>query len=378
MVIKRQAYQLIKKKLQPRKVLVLYGPRRVGKTFILEKLKKEYSAEEVKFLNGESLLVQDDLSVLIPERYQALFAKTKLLIIDEAQKVPKTGEVLKMIVDSLPKLKVIASGSASFSLAQKVGEPLTGRKKTIILYPVAAQELINTKGLDYYRSTWEDRLIFGNYPELFNLSSRQKQKEYLDELIDSYLFRDLLEMETVKNAKKIRDLLTLIAFQIGKEVSLTELGNNLGLNKATVGRYLDLLEKSFVIINIRGFSRNLRKEIVKNSRYYFYDNGVRNSLINNFNPLKIRNDSGQLWENYLVLERLKKQKYTGDLSNNYFWRTYDQKEIDWVEEKGGRLYGYEITLSDKLKKAPKDWLKAYPGSSYQVINKTNFLDFISW
>lgn len=377
MIIKRLAESQIKQKIQPGKVIVLYGPRRVGKTFLLHKIEENLkNQEQILFLNGESRIVQDQLSVSIPENLKNYLGKTSLLIIDEAQKIPEVGSSLKLLVDSLPNLKIIASGSASFSLSQKVGEPLTGRKKTIHLYPVSARELILNNNHNFYLSIFESHLILGGYPEIFSLSSLKEQEKYLLEIVDSYLLKDILEMESIRSPKKIRDLLTLLAFQIGNEVSLTELGQSLDLHKDTVCRYLDLLEKSFVIINIRGFSRNLRNEVTKNSRWYFCDNGIRNALINNFNPPHLRNDMGMLWENYLVVERLKKQSYEEILSHNYFWRTYTQKELDWVEERQGKLFGYEFKWGDKKKKLPKDWLESYPGASYQLINQLNFLKFI--
>jgi len=381
MIIKRSIYSQIKTKLEPGKVVVLYGPRRVGKTFLLEKLisDSEIEKEKINFLKGDSRVVQDNLSLLNPQRLIDFIGReTTLLIVDEAQKIPQIGNNLKILVDEFPKLKILVSGSASFELAYKLGEPLTGRKKTILLYPVSACELIVTKKMAFYREVFEQHLIFGGYPELFSKNSFQEKKEYLNNLVDDYLFRDILELERVKNSKKLRDLLTLLAFQIGKEVSLSELGNSLDLHKDTVARYLDLMEKSFIIVNIRGFSRNLRKEIYKNSRWYFYDNGIRNALVNNFNPLNLRDDIGALWENYLIVERLKKQSRQSIGSNNYFWRTYDQKEIDWVEERKGKLFGFEIKWQAKKKiMPPKDWLNTYQNASYKLITKENFLEFIT-
>lgn len=377
MLIQRSIYDQLAKKIQKGKVVILYGPRRSGKTFLLELLKKELQKKErVLWLNGESREVQDRLSTQIPEQLAQYLGDTTLLIIDEAQKIPQIGLNLKLIVDSFPQLKIIASGSASFDLSQKVGEPLTGRKKTLKLYPVSAQEIVTTKDMPYLHASLDQYLIFGGYPELFSLKTEKAKKEYLRDLADAYLFRDILEMENIKNARKIRDVLVLLAFQIGQEVSLSELGNNLDVHKNTVARYLDLLEKSFVLINIRGFSRNLRKEVTKSSRYYFYDNGVRNAIINNFNSLKLRDDVGMLWENYLIAERLKKQHYSGMLSNNYFWRTYDQKELDWIEERSGKLFGYEIKWGNKKVKAPAEWSQTYPQASYRLINRDTFSDFI--
>jgi predicted AAA+ superfamily ATPase len=377
MIINRKITHKLKQKLQKGKVLVLYGARRTGKTFSLGLLKEELEkTEKVLVLNGESRIVQDNLSTEVPEQLARYVGDAATVIIDEAQKIPNIGLNLKILVDTLPQVKIIASGSASFDLAQKVGEPLTGRKKTLTLYPVSVSEIIDTKGEPFYRSTFEDHLIYGGYPELFSISSAHERQSYLGEIVDAYLFKDILELDRIKNAKKLRDLLTLIAFQIGKEVSLPELGNSLDLHKDTVARYLDILEKAFVLINIRGFSRNLRKEVSKSSRYYFYDNGIRNALINNFNPPNLRDDVGMLWENYIVMERLKKQSYEEILSNNYFWRTYDKKELDFLEERGGVLYGYEIKWGNKKTTAPKGWLETYKNAKFELINRENFLDFI--
>lgn len=377
MIIKRQAYNLIFEKLQENKVILLYGPRRVGKTTLLKEVAKNLEGKEkIKFVNGETAIIQEELSSQSIFKLKGFAGETTLLIIDEAQKIPNIGLNLKIIVDNIPGIKIIASGSASFSLAEKVGEPLTGRKKTVRLYPISAKELIGAQDITSYKEMRDSHIIFGGYPELFNLKTNKEKREYLRELVDSYLFRDILEMEQLKNPKKIRDLLALLAFQVGKEVSLSELGNNLDLHANTVYRYLDLMEKSFIIINIRGFSRNLRKEIAKTSRYYFYDNGARNALINNFNPFNLREDTGALWENFIVMERLKKQAYEPIISNNYFWRTYDQKEIDWVEEREGKLFGYEIKWGDKKIKEPKLWRETYKNAEYKVINQENYLEFI--
>ena len=378
MLIKRQAYNLLKQKIQENKAVLLYGPRRVGKTTLLKELIKDLeNKEKIKFVNGENLIIQKELSSQSIEKLKNFVGDIDTLIIDEAQKVPDIGLNLKLIVDSIPRIKVIASGSASFSLAQKVGEPLTGRKKTIHLYPLSVKELADIKDKTYYQEIFETHLIFGGYPEVFNLKSNEEKQEYLNELVDSYLFRDIFEIEQIKNSKKIKDLLSLLAFQIGKEVSLSELANALNLHSDTVARYLDLMEKSFIIVNIRGFSRNLRKEITKTSRYYFYDNGIRNALINNFNPINLRNDIGELWENYIVMERIKKQSYEQIFANNYFWRTYDQKEIDWVEEREGKLFGYEIKWGDKSRKEPKIWKETYPNAEFEIIGQENYFDFVA-
>ena len=380
MIIKRLAAALIEKKLEPGKVLLLYGPRRVGKTFLLRQLEKKLlSREQISYFAGDRRLVQEIFSSGNHEKMRSLFGeKTTLLIIDEAQKIPRIGDNLKLLVDSFPKLKIIASGSASLDLAQKVGAPLTGRKKTLLLYPVSLQELILTKDRAFCQETLEERLIYGSYPEIFQKQSLAEKREYLSELVDSYLFRDILELESLRHSQKLIDLLALLAFQIGSTVSLSELGNRLDLHKETVARYLDLMEKAFLIFKVRGFARNLRKEIGKSNRWYFWDLGVRNAVINQFNPLKWRSDVGQLWENFVIVERLKKQAYRQIWSNNYFWRTWDGQEVDWVEERGGKLFGYEIKWSPKQKpRPPRAWLGTYANASWQLVTSENFWPFVT-
>lgn len=379
MHIQRIAKENIKKSLAPNKVIVLHGPRRVGKTTVLKELQQELVDQyTIQLLNGEDAITQRELSSQNVEQLKTFVGDTTLLIIDEAQHVQHIGQHLKLLVDHIPGFAIIASGSASFTLAQQIGEPLTGRKKTVHMHSISAQEMITTVDHMYQQSTRDERMVYGSYPELFQLSSAIERQEYLRELVSSYLFRDILALENIRNPKKMRDLLQLLAFQIGQEVSLSELGNALELNSATVYRYLDLLEQSFVIVNVRGFSRNLRKEVTKTSRYYFTDNGVRNALINNFNDLSLRNDVGQLWENYIVMERIKRQHAAGPISNNYFWRTYDQKEIDWVEERCGRLYGYEIKWNPrKTVKPPKLWLSTYENASWELIHPENYIDFVT-
>ena len=379
MDIKRGLYDNITRNLTPNKVLLLYGPRQVGKTYLLNRLVSQYkNREKIMFVTGDNLATRESLSSQSAEKLKSYIGETSLLIIDEAHKIPDIGLNLKIIVDQIKGIKVVATGSASFDLAQKVGEPLTGRKNTLLLYPVSTAEIINNFGSDYQRSTLEDQLIFGGYPEVVISKSIKQKSDYLKELLDSYLLRDTLAFGNIKQPKKIVDLLSLLAFQIGSEVSLTELAKSLELNRGTIERYLDLLEKSFILINIRGFSRNLRNEVTKNTRYYFYDNGVRNVLINNFNSLKIRNDIGALWENYIVTERIKKQKYLPYFFNNYFWRTWDKKEIDWIEEREGKLFGYEIRWGKVTKsKARKLWLETYKQAEFKIINQENYIEFIT-
>lgn len=364
-------------KLQPNKVVVLLGARRTGKTVFLKKFLSENISEPYLFLNGEDMAVQNSLANRTVENYKLILGNTKLLVIDEAQKITDIGLILKLMIDNIEGLKIIATGSSVFDIANKLGEPLTGRKYSINIFPFAQLEFSKYENIIETRSRLQERLIYGSYPELIHVQGPEEKKDYLRELVNSYLLRDILEFEGVRNSEKMYALLRLIAFQIGKEVSLEELGRQLALSRNTVEKYLDLLSKVFVIYKLPGFSRNLRSEITKTSRWYFIDNGIRNTLINNFNSIALRNDIGELWENYVLSERLKFQHYKGEIANNYFWRTYEQKEIDWIEEKDGKLSAYEIKWNpDKIIKAPLTWEKAYPDSSFTVINPENYTSWI--
>ncbi|NGX54496.1 MAG: hypothetical protein KR126chlam2_00107 [Chlamydiae bacterium] len=367
--------EVLKKKLEKGKVIVIYGPRRVGKTTLLNHFLE--GCGDYLFVSGEDVFVHDYLSSQSIEKLRDFVGDKQLLVIDEAQKISNIGINLKLLVDHFPSLSIIATGSSTFDLARKVGEPLTGRKKVLQIFPLAQIEMGKLETPAQTRANLEKRLIFGSYPEVVLLSSDNDKKEYLHELVRDYLYRDILEYEGIKKSKKIIELLQLIALQIGKEVSYSELATRLGLGKATVEKYLDLLEQVFVLINIRGFSRNLRSEITKTSRYYFCDLGIRNALINNFNFFSVRNDVGEVWENYLIMERLKKQHYHQIYANNYFWRTYDQKEIDWIEESEGELHGFEFKWKNRKVKAPALWQKTYPESTFEVISQDNYLDFIT-
>jgi predicted AAA+ superfamily ATPase len=263
-----------------------------------------------------------------------------------------------------------------FQLSSQVGAPLTGRSITNKLYPISVIELKTQFGGMHIHQHLENYIIYGMYPEVLSQKNNQDKISYLSELRNSYLLKDILELENIRNSDKLIDLLRLLAYQIGNEVSLNELGNSLSLSKHTIAKYIDLLEKVFIIKKIGGYSNNLRKEVSKSSRYYFYDNGVRNAIINNFAPIELRNDIGMLWENFAIMERLKKQEYHKLFSNNYFWRTYDQKEVDFVEERDGKLFGFEFKWNPKKIKIQKEWLNTYPNASFDVIHRDNYLTFV--
>ena len=299
-----------------------------------------------------------------------------MIVIDEAQKIPDIGLVLKLIVDSFEKLKIIVTGSSAFDITNLTGEPLTGRKYEIMTFPVSESEYAGIEKPEERHDNLLYRLVYGNMPELINISDANDKEEYLRDLITSYLLKDILTFEKIKSSAKLFDLLKLIAFQVGSEVSIEELGRQIAMSKNTVEKYLDLLSKVFVIYRLNGFSRNLRKEVVKNSKWYFYDNGIRNAIIANFNPINLRQDKGILWENYLMSERIKHHSYSGVICNRYFWRTYDRQEIDLIEERNGKLFAYELKWKSEKGKVPVAWEKAYPESSFKVINSTNYFDWL--
>jgi len=357
------------------KVVVVYGARRTGKTTLLREFLRT-EQDPYLLVSGEDIAVQGYLASQSVEKLTAFVGRNRLLVVDEAQKVPNIGLNLKLIVDHIPGIRVIATGSSSFDLARNIGEPLTGRKITLKLFPLAQMEIGRTEQRHQTDAKLESRLIHGSYPEVVLTQDNRAREQYLKEIVASYLYKDVLELDNIRHSAKISRLLQLIALQIGKEVSYTELASSLGMSKNTAERYLDLLEKAFVLQKLTGFSRNLRSEITKNCRYYFLDNGIRNALINNFNSLHLRNDVGELWENYLVLERLKRQEYLGQPANNYFWRTYRQQELDFVEEREGCVFGYEIKWGKARGKPPTEWLTAYPDAAFALVNKENYLEFI--
>lgn len=300
-----------------------------------------------------------------------------LLVIDEAQNIPNIGMGLKIIADHRPTVRVLVTGSSSFDLARNVGEPLVGRKRTIRMFPIAQMELLGSR---YNRAELKENLseflVYGSYPEVLNATTKQQKQDYLVELVDSYLLKDILALDNVKSPQALLNLLRLLAFQVGNEVSINELATTLGWDNKTVERYLDLLEKCFIITRLSPFSRNLRNEIGKKSKYYFLDNGVRNAIISQFNSLDLRGDVGALWENFIFSERQKRLAYRGIHGSCYFWRTYQGQEIDFIEERDGKLCGYEAKWSNgKVPKAPADWVASYPGATFEVINPGNYLDY---
>ena len=381
MLINRIAVKLILDTLagEP-KVIVLYGPRQSGKTVILHEIadRERKNGKETLFLKGDDIRVQEIFSVADYDKISKFIGNPRLLIIDEAQKIENIGSSLKLLFDSRP-IHIIASGSASFDLAKKVNEPLTGRATFFTAYPLSVDETSYETPNFSLSSRLEDFLRFGMYPKVHTLPGEKEKEEYLYDMINTYLYQDLLVFGDIKKPKKILDLLSLLSLQLGSEVILDELSRNLSLHRSTIEKYLDVLEKMFIVINIRGFSRNLRKEISKTSKYYFTDLGLRNAIIRNFSPLKLRPDTGALFENFGILERIKLLSNTRKQANFYFWRTYDQKEIDFIEERGGRIKAFEFKYREsKISRATKqEFLKTYPNSDFTLINTDNIEEFLT-
>ena len=376
MYIPQKQLENLKQMIMPGKVMVIYGARRVGKTTLLNKFLEDKNLSDVLFVNGDDIVARQYLESQSINKLKDFIGGHRYLIIDEAQYVKHIGLNLKLIVDHIPEIQVIATGSSSFDLAKDIGEPLTGRKMVLQMLPLSQMELLRIEKRHETEANLESRIIYGSYPEVVTIADNKRRQEYLKEIVGSYLFKDILMFEGIRHSDKLLRLLQLLAFQIGKEISLLEIGKQLGMSKNTVERYIDLLEKVFVVFRRGGFSRNLRKEITKNQRCFFYDNGIRNALINNFNPINLRNDIGELWENYIQSERLKYHEYLRQYTRSYFWRTYDKKEIDLVEEFDGKLYGYEIKWKKRKVNPPQACGKHYPDADFEVIHRDNYLNFL--
>jgi len=370
-------YQPIREALlaERRKIVILYGARQVGKTTLVQEILKDLPFK-VLAIDGDLLNYREVLSSQNLAKLEELVGGYELLFIDEAQNIPNIGVNLKILYDHFPNLRIIATGSSSFELANQVMEPLTGRKVTFRLYPISIGELSRRHTVFELRAQLESYLLYGMYPEVLILEGGQSKIRHLQELASSYLFKDVLQLSGIKHADKLHKLLKLLALQVGSLVSFHELGKTLGMSHETVTNYIDLLEKGFILFRLGGFSRNLRKEVTKMNKIYFYDTGIRNALADNFNPLDYRADAGPLWENFLIAERRKKMEYEGRYGSFYFWRTYSGAELDWVEEYNGGLHGYEIKWKPSKRKPPATWLDTYSNATFQQVNRDNFLDFV--
>lgn len=372
--ISRLLEDQIRQRLFKGKVVIVYGARQVGKTTLSKRILEEYG-EKGRYLNCEILSVERGLSEPEAEKLKVFLGDYKIVVLDEAQNIPNIGKILKIIVDTYPDLQVIATGSSSFDLSQNIAEPLTGRAFQFILYPLSIKEIKENHDMFFVESKLENILRFGSYPEVFQLSE-EDAKVRLNEIASNYLYKDILKFEGLKKSSAIKNLLMLLALQLGSEVSFQELGVNLGINRLTVQKYIDILEQSFIVFKLNAFSRNIRKEVSKSIKVYFYDLGIRNSLIENYNRMDIRNDTGALWENFCILERKKNNEANMRFVNSYFWRTYDKKEIDYVEETGGEISGFEFKWgTQKTYKPPEEFIDEYKATVTKV-DRSNYWKFL--
>lgn len=373
-MIQRILTKTIFENYKPGFIQLIYGPRRVGKTVLLKQIADKIKLPGVWF-DGDQQETRDALSSTSLIILKKLVDHSEVVFIDEAQRIPNIGLSLKILIDTYPRKKFFVTGSSSLTISQGIRESLTGRNLKYKLYPLSTKELTSSLSDHEKAFLLESQLLFGGYPYLQQLNDPKEKRDYLKSITEDYLFRDVVLLKDVSFPENLRRLCILLAFQIGSEVSYNELANNLNIDVKTVIRYLSLLKLSFVIFEVGSYAKNLRKEVAKNKKYYFWDLGIRNALIDQFHPLDIRTDVGSLWENFLAVERLKKHEYARDLIKYFFWRTYDQAEIDWIEESEGQLAAYEFKVKNGNKKTPKAFIETYK-KTVQIISKENYLDFI--
>lgn len=373
-MIIRRIQDLVEKRLHTGKAIVLLGARQVGKTTILRQLTKG-KEEETLWLNGDETDVQLLFENASVERFKSVFGKSKYVVIDEAQRIADVGLRLKLITDGIPEVQLLVSGSSSFDISNALNEPLTGRKWEFQLFPISFGEMVNHTQILTETRMLPHRLVFGYYPDVVNHLG--DEFEVLNQLVDSFLYKDILMLEQLKKSEAVVKLLKALAYQVGSQVSYNELGQLCGLNSRTVEKYIHILEKTFVLFRVGSFSRNLRNELKKSHKIYFYDLGVRNALINNFSIIEKRSDQGQLWENFIIAERIKFLHYSRRKVNFWFWRTSDQLELDWVEEENGEIRGFEFKYGITSKaKIPKAFTSNYPEAKTKIITPQNMHEFI--
>lgn len=375
-MISRSLEQLLLNNLSKGKIIHVPGPRQVGKTTLLKKIAGDYN-EPVLWLNGDEADVKELFSDITSTRLSAIIGNYGLIFIDEAQRIRNIGIALKLLADNFKNVKVIATGSSAFELSDLINEPLTGRKIELFMFPLSFQEMVNHTSLLEETRMLQHRLIYGYYPEV--VSSPGEEKETLQRLTDAYLYKDLLSYEKIKRTSLIEKLLQALSFQVGNQISYNEIGQTIGADNQTVEKYIGLLEKAYIVFTLTSLSRNLRNELKKSKKVYFYDNGIRNAIIRNFNPPELRQDTGALWENFMISERYKAVNYKRLWINRYFWRTVSQQEIDYIEEYDGKLHAYEFKWRhDKNSRLPLTYSNAYPDSDYKVITREDFYEFIRY
>jgi uncharacterized protein len=373
-MISRSIQQHIEQRLSPKKAAIILGPRQAGKSTIIKAIIENQSLA-VQQYNGDEPQVRAAFQDVGVERLKSLVGNADLLVIDEAQRIENIGLALKIIIDQIGTVKIIASGSSAFELANTINEPLTGRKWEYFLYPLSFGEMVNNTNIITEKSALEKRLLFGSYPEV--VTSPGMEQDVLVSLTDSYLYKDILAWEKILKPQKLEQLIKALAFQIGNEVSYSELGQICELDKNTIEKYIGFLEKAFIVFRLSSFSRNLRNELKRSRKIYFYDVGIRNAVINQFSPVPLRQDIGQLWENYWIAERRKFMDYSQQKVNTYFWRTHAGQEIDYLEEANGKLTAFECKWNEKAKvKIPGSFMEAYPNTELHKVSRANFEQFL--
>ncbi len=373
-MIKRTLMSQILTCLYKNKIIIIIGSRQVGKTTLSREIEKKLNVKSL-WLNGDEPDSRNQLTNVTSTQLKSLIGNNKVVFIDEAQRITNIGLTLKLIADNLSDVQVIATGSSSFDLSNQIKEPLTGRKYEYFLFPLSFYELCDHSSQIEETRLLEHRMIYGYYPEI--VTNPGEENLILNEVSESYLYKDVLATGKIKKPAALEKLLQAIALQLGKEVSFNELGQLIGVDNQTVERWVDILEKSFVVFRLRSLSRNVRNELKKARKIYFYDNGIRNAIIKNFNPLALRQDVGELWENFLISERMKYNQRHERLTNNFFWRSNTQKEIDFIEEYGGNIFAYEFKWNpNKAVKIPPGFVRLYPKAKTKIINRSNYTDFI--
>ena len=375
--IERDLKAVLESKIGKGKVLLLIGPRQVGKTTLLKNILTSISSEKkVQFWNCDESDVRQFLSEANSAKLKSFVGNSDFIVIDEAQRVKDIGLTIKLLHDSFPNVQLAVTGSSSLDLSNSINEPLTGRKFEYNLFPFSTNELVNHTSILEEMRLLKNRLVYGFYPDVVN--NPGEEKEILTNIVNSYLYKDVFEFQDIRKSSVIEKLVQALALQVGSEVSFNELGNLLGIDTVTVQRYVDLLEKAYVIFHIRSFSRNVRNELKKSIKIYFYDNGVRNSVISNFSPVELRSDIGALWENFLISERIKNNAYHNKHAKYYFWRTTQKQEIDFIEEVDQNLFAYEFKYNPKKvnSKCPVTFSNNYPNVPFDVITSENYMDFV--
>lgn len=374
-MIRRAIIDQIFSKVTDNKVIIIYGPRQAGKSTLLKALHPHFQTP-VMSLNGDETDVRTLLKDPTSTRLRQIIGQAKTLVIDEAQRIENIGLCLKLIVDNIQGVKIIVTGSSAFELSNSINEPLTGRKWEFYLYPIAFEEMVGHTSLLEEKRLIKERMLFGSYPEI--ILNAGQEKDRLSELANSYLYKDILTWERIQKPEKMERLIQALAFQVGQEVSYNELGQMTGLDNQTTEKYIQLLEKTFILFRVGSLSRNLRNELKKSRKIYFVDNGIRNAVVNQYNPMGLRTDTGALWENYLMSERLKWLANHRIPAHRYFWRTHSQQEIDYIEERDGQLYAFEFKWKvGSSHRIPASFINAYPNAITRVIDPGNMEEFLN-